>query len=184
MTLLFLSRIEKTKGVFELIEAYARLCRRYPGLRLVMAGEGPARPGLQQRAAQLGLDGVSFPGYIRNAAKAQALVDADLFVLPTYYGEGCPVALLEAMGAGLPCVTNAVGGIPDVFNDGTNGVLLNEVTVDSIADALEELLSDPDRRQEIAKHNRVEAWSRYEARVVIPRIESRLREVANLDRVS
>lgn len=181
ITLLFLSRMEPAKGGTELIEAFARVKSKYPDARLIMAGDGPARKALEARVMQLGVPDVSFPGYLRGSDKAQALLDADIFVFPTYYGEGCPVSLLEAMAAGLPCITNSVGGIPDIFRDGANGVLLDGVSVDAVANALERLLGDPDQCARIAEHNRKEAWEKYEASVVTRRIESLYQKVARLD---
>lgn len=183
LTVLFLSRMEPAKGGAEVIEAFARLKQTHPDLRLVMAGDGPARSALEARVAALAVGDVSFPGYLRGAEKAQALLDADVFAFPTYYGEGCPVSLLEAMAAGLPCITNSVGGIPDIFRDGANGVLLDGVSIDSVTAALEELLRDPARRAAIAEQNRKEAWEKYEAGVVTRRIEALYRAVAKFDAV-
>lgn len=180
ITILFLSRMEPQKGAGELVEAFCRVKKDYPAARLIMAGDGPAKNALEARVREFGLPDISFPGYLRGAEKAQALVDADVFVLPSY-AEGCPVSLLEAMAAGLPCITNSVGGIPDVFQDGANGVLLNGVSVDAVANALKRLLSDPDQCARIAEHNRKEAWEKYEAPVVTRRIESLYQEVAKLD---
>jgi glycosyltransferase involved in cell wall biosynthesis len=180
ITLLFLSRMVPEKGVFELVEAFARVKSKYPAARLVMAGDGPARNALVARVMALSVSDVSFPGYLRGADTAQALLDADVFVLPSYT-EGCPVSLLEAMAAGLPCITNSVGGIPDIFQDGANGVLLDGVSVDTVTYALVRLLGDPEQLARIAEHNRKEAWEKYEASVVTRRIESLYQKVASLD---
>lgn len=178
--LLFLSRMEEAKGVFELVDAFARVKKRFPGTTLVMAGDGPARKALEMRVDELRLSGVSFPGYLRGTDKAQALADADLYVLPSH-AEGCPVSLLEAMAAGIPCITNSVGGIPDIFRDGVNGVLLNGVSADLVAEAMARLLGDSAGRALIGQYNRDEAWQKYEASAVTRRIESLYLEVAKLD---
>lgn len=180
ITVLFLSRMEPAKGGVELIEAFAQLKGKYPDTRLIMAGDGSVRKVLEARVRELGVADVSFTGYLRGKAKAQTIIDADVFILPSY-SEGCPVSLLEAMAAGLPCITNSVGGIPDIFRDGLNGVLLDGVSVDSVTRALDDLLSDPARRAAIAERNRKEAWERYEAGVVTRRIEAIYRSVAELD---
>lgn len=180
ITLLFLSRMEPAKGGVELIEAFARLKGKYPDARLIMAGEGSVRKMLEARVRGLGIADVSFTGYLRGTDKAQTIIDADVFILPSY-SEGCPVSLLEAMAAGLPCITNSVGGIPDIFRDGLNGVLLDGVSVDSVTRALDDLLGDPARRAAIGECNRKEAWERYEAGVVTQRIEAIYRSVAELD---
>ncbi len=180
ITLLFLSRMVPEKGVFELVEAFARVKSKYPAARLIMAGDGPARKALEAHVMTLSVSDVSFPGYLKGADTAQALLDADVFVLPSYT-EGCPVSLLEAMAAGLPCITNSVGGIPDIFQDGANGVLLDGVSVDTVTNALERLLGDPEQFARIAEHNRKEAWEKFEASVVTRRIESLYQKVARLD---
>jgi glycosyltransferase involved in cell wall biosynthesis len=182
-TLLFLSRMEPTKGIFEIVDAYARLKERFPATRLVMAGDGPARKDLEKLVVQLGVRDVSFPGYLRGRDKAQTLVNADLFIFPTYYGEGCPISLLEAMASGLPCITNAIGGIPEIFQDGLNGILLNGVTTIAVEEALEKLLGDPGKCALMAENNRVAAWGKYEASIVTKRIQLLYHEVAKFDAI-
>ena len=165
--LVFMSRFVAEKGIHELLQAFVRLAEEFPGLRLVLLGDGPERPALEARAQEAGLaERVDFAGYVRGHEKAQALVDADIFVFPTYYGEGCPVVLLEAMAAGLPVITHGAGGIPDVFEDGRNGILLSTVTGESVADAVRRMLTAPEVRSAIGAHNQREAWARYEAGVV------------------
>lgn len=180
MSVLFLSRMVPSKGIFELVEAFAQVKRKHPTARLIMAGDGPARKALEARVMELGVSDISFPGYLRGGDIAQALLDADIYILPSHT-EGCPVSLLEAMAAGLPCITNSVGGIPDIFRDGANGVLLDGVSVDTVTNALERLLGDPAQCARIAEHNRKEAWEKYEASVVTRRIESLYQKVARLD---
>ena len=171
VTLLFMSRMEAEKGVFELLEAFVHIKERDPAVRLVMVGDGPARPGLEDFVTRHKLSDVIFTGYLRGSDKARTLLEADLFILPTY-SEGCPVSLLEAMAAGLPCITNAVGGIPDIFRDGRNGILLNGVSVPSLTQAIELMLSDSALREQVGQHNRRQAWENYEANVVTRRIEA------------
>lgn len=99
------------------------------------------------------------------------MLGAALFVFPTYYGEGCPVSLLEAMAAGLPVVTASAGGIADVFEDGVNGILLGEVNAAQVESAIERMLADPGRLEQIGGRNREVAQQRYEAAVFAGRIE-------------
>jgi glycosyltransferase involved in cell wall biosynthesis len=148
---------------------------------LILAGDGPAKAAVEARAAELGVADVSFPGYVQGPDKAQELLDADLYVLATYHGEGCPVSLLEAMAAGVPCITSTIGGIPDVFQDGVNGLMLETVTVASVEEALDKLLGDPEKRSLIGAGNRVEAWEKYESHNATPRIESLYERVAESD---
>ncbi len=170
--LLFMSRFVREKGIYELLDAYAAVAARHPDAHLILLGDGPEREGMERRVADLKLcERVTFAGYKRKAEKAQLLLDSDLFIFPTYYGEGCPVALLEAMAAGLPVITHGAGGIPDLFKDGENGILLREVTPSLIEQAVNRLLMDADLRNEIGDRNRQYAWEQFEARVVTLAIE-------------
>jgi len=177
--LAFMSRFVAAKGIHEVVNAMAALAHEHPGLRLLLLGDGPERLALEDRVASLDLgDRVEFAGYLRGQEKAQALVDSDIFVFPTYYGEGCPVVLLEAMAAGLPVITHGVGGIPDIFEDPRNGILLQRVDDASVVDALRELLSDPQRTAAIGDHNREHAWTHYESAMVSRRMLATYRELS------
>jgi glycosyltransferase involved in cell wall biosynthesis len=161
---LFLSRFVREKGGYELLEGFAQVAQTYPEVQLICAGDGPEAAGMRAWVERHALSGrVSFPGFVRGREKAQLLADADIFAFPTYYGEGCPVSLLEAMAAGCAVITGDAGGIPDIFEDGVNGVMLSRPTGDKVAAALRSLLSDPERRRAIGDHNREVAGMRYEA---------------------
>jgi len=169
--ILYLSRFVREKGIYELIEAFAELAPRYPDLTLVLAGDGAETNGLKQAAAALGVQArVTFPGYLRGLDKARALTQARIFVLATNYPEGLPNALLEAMAAGQALITTRIGGIPEVVDDPDNGVLLEEVTAQSIGAALERILADDGYWHAVRANNMKKAWSQYEADVVTRRI--------------
>jgi len=177
--LLFLSRFEKEKGVYELLEAFNSVLQKENNVRLYLAGDGPEMRCMRAWVKTHKLDEkVIFTGYLREGDKVQALIDADMFVFPTYYGEGCPVSLLEAMAAGLPIITAPAGGIPDIFKDGTNGFLLQNVTSAAIASAVMKLLHDSALREKFGEHNRNEAWEKYEAKIVTRKFEEFYLELA------
>ena len=86
-----------------------------------------------------------FPGYVGGMEKAKLLHGSTVFALPTYSAdEGMPIALLEAMGAGKPLLTAKAGAIQHIVSDPENGVILEEVSADTIEKGLRRLLSDPD----------------------------------------
>jgi glycosyltransferase involved in cell wall biosynthesis len=170
--LLFLSRLIREKGVHELLSAFLLLVERVPALELVIAGDGPEYSPIRQRILQHNIsDKVTLTGYLRGQDKAKALLDADLFVLPTSYGEGCPVSLLEAMAAGLAIITTPVGGILDFFVDGENGIVISSVSASDIACAVEELVTDNARMARIRARNKQQAWERFEAATVTLKVE-------------
>jgi glycosyltransferase involved in cell wall biosynthesis len=176
--LVFISRLVAGKGMWELLDAYAILKPQYPNLTLWFVGDGDEREAIVQAVTERSIPGVTVTGFVSTATKAQILLNGDLFVFPTTYGEGCPASLLEAMAAGLPCITTEVGGIPDIFIDKINGVLLNKVTVQVIADAIVSLLSDVDALKATADRNRTAAWNNFESHVVSDRIASEYRAIA------
>ena len=168
--LVFISRLVAGKGMWELLNAYEFLKPDYPDLTLWFVGDGEEREAIVQSVVKRSIPDVTVTGYVSTATKAQILLDGDLFVFPTSYGEGCPASLLEAMAAGLPCITTAVGGIPDIFENNMNGILLANVTSQTVADAIARLLSDTDTLKVIAGHNRAQAWDKYESHQVSERI--------------
>jgi glycosyltransferase involved in cell wall biosynthesis len=165
LQLLFMSRLVPGKGAKETVDAFCIVAESVPGLHLVCAGNGPDSEQLQHRVKERGLaNRVSFPGFVRGPDKAQLLLDSDLFIFPSRLAEGCPVALLEAMGAGLPVVTADTGGIGDVFRDGVNGVLLGALPdAQAIADAIAGMIGDVATLRRIGRHNAAEAHARFEA---------------------
>jgi glycosyltransferase involved in cell wall biosynthesis len=162
--LLFLSRLTREKGPFETLDALRLVRERYPDVELVMAGDGPDKEALQAHARTLGLASVvRFPGYVRGDAKAELLMASDIFLLPTSYGEGLPISILEAMAAGMVVVATRAGGIGELLVDGKHGVLLQSNEPSEICAAVEGLLADRERLRRVGLDNKSFAWSRFEA---------------------
>ena len=131
-------RLQDVKDQATLIEAFALLCASRPEqraqLRLAIVGDGPLRERLAQKARDAGVaDLVWFPG-ARNDIP-ELMRSFDLFALSSI-AEGTPVTLLEAMACGLPVVATAVGGIPEVVQDGVNGALVPAGNPQALAEAL------------------------------------------------
>jgi L-malate glycosyltransferase len=130
------------KGHYELLEAARRLKSPYPTARFVFVGDGPERLGLEESTRAFGLqDSVIFLG--RRADIPELLACCDIFVLPSH-AEGLPNSLLEAMATGLPVVATTVGGVPEVIEDGVNGLLVPPRDPASLADAIQRILRDPE----------------------------------------
>jgi glycosyltransferase involved in cell wall biosynthesis len=175
---LFLSNMLKEKGPLVLLEALAMVADR--GVRFQAQFAGAWRPpiseaGFATRVQALGLeDRVTLLGPVYGEAKARLFADADLFVLPTYYGhEALPLVVIEAMMHGLAVITTKVGALPGVVADQTSGELIEPADVSQLAAALEKLLIDPGLR---ARYGRA-ARQKYEADLTARRFEERLREV-------
>jgi len=167
---LYLGRIEAAKGIPELLEAIAGLRAAFPGLELVCAGAGSIDAAATQ-AARLGIeDAVRFPGWIGPGEKRAWLQRAQLLVLPSH-AEGLPMAVLEAMAAGLPVVASSVGGIPDVVKDGVTGCLVAPGDAVGLQEALGRLLGNPSLRRAMGEAGREVIRARYTPERVLTQLE-------------
>ena len=120
---LFLGRLEQSKGVFELVHAFAAASAALPGARLVLAGEGDAA-ALTELASRLGIAGkLLLPGWVGPEKRAALLASAAMLVLPSHH-EQMPMVLLEAMACATPIIATRVGAIPEMLANGKCGILL------------------------------------------------------------
>jgi glycosyltransferase involved in cell wall biosynthesis len=175
-TILFLGRLEREKGIFELVDSVAKIRAEFPNTKLQFAGCGDV-DGIRDRAKQLGIgENVEFLGWVSGTAKTSALAEAAIFVLPSY-SEGLPIGLLEAMAASLPIVATAVGGIPDLVTDGTSGLLVQPKDPDALAGALLNLLRDPSLRARLGNEARRQIEERYASARVMPQIDALYRRL-------
>lgn len=131
------------KGLEDLVAAMARVAERRPSVRTVLVGDGPLRSALEAHAAQLGIgDRVRFHG--RHAEPRALHAGFDVFVHPSL-AEGLPNAVLEAAASGLPIVATDVGGTREVVVHGRTGLLVPPGSPAALAEAVNELLADPER---------------------------------------
>jgi glycosyltransferase involved in cell wall biosynthesis len=156
------ARLAHQKGLDRLIEAIPPIRVRWPGLRVLIAGEGPRRAALEAQADRLGLTAVvSFLGHLDDVRPVYRQLD--IFVLPSRH-EGWPLALLEAMAMGVPVVATRVAGSTDLVCDGSTGVLVGSERSQDLAEAVIRLLADPTRRASLARE--AGRWVRRECSAV------------------
>jgi glycosyltransferase involved in cell wall biosynthesis len=139
-----------------------RLLReRNLALRLTLIGGGPELPALQQFVFQHGLqDAVTFTSAMSHPQTLANLRRADIFVLASF-AEGIPVALMEAMSLGIPCVSTTIAGIPELIRSGTDGILVPPANPNALADAIEALARDANMRRAIGHSARQRIISQY-----------------------
>lgn len=168
-TVLFLGEVSRRKGVYDLIRAFARVAERLPQVQLVCGGAG-ALGDIRGLAARLQVgDRVECTGWLESGRKSAELAGATIFALPSY-AEGMPMALLEAMGWGLPVVTTPVGGIPQVITHEVNGLLVAPGDIDALAAAIERLMRDPMLRQRLGTAARATVEARFSLESMIERL--------------
>ena len=139
---LAVGRLSREKGHRDLVDAISKLGELNSALRfkLIIVGEGPERDSLERAVREKGLNAsVIFTGHVEDISPYYAIADA--LALPSH-SEGSPNVLLEAMAAGLPVVATAVGGVPEIAINEQNALLVAPGDPDSLARALNRVLSD------------------------------------------
>ncbi|MEO0840521.1 MAG: glycosyltransferase family 4 protein [Cyanobacteria bacterium J06643_5] len=142
----FFGRVGSRKGTFDLIKAFAQIPTASKGkAELIIAGDGDIEEA-RSLARSLDLeDRIKFLGWIDSQTRDNLLANIDVFVLPSY-NEGLPMALLEAMGWGLPVIVTPVGGIPELITSTENGLLINPGDVQKLSEAMHKLITNQSLR--------------------------------------
>jgi glycosyltransferase involved in cell wall biosynthesis len=153
-----IGRLNPEKGQLVFLKAMERTIRHVPDVKALIIGDGQDRSTLERFCRERGLaPRVLFLGFQENIADYYQVLD--LLVQPSF-SEGLPNTVLEAMSFGVPVLATAVGGVPEVIQDG-NGVMVPPNDPDSLAERLIELLSDGARRQAIGARGRESLHPRF-----------------------
>ena len=169
--ILFLSRIEKAKGVFEAVRTYSLLKVKYPYLKMRMVGDGSAMQELKQFVSDNNIQDITFTGGLRGQDVIDEYKNADFFFF-TSHGEGMPNAVLEAMAFGLPVVTRAVGGLCDFFEDGKMGKMTDSKEPEDFVSLIEPYLQDKELTKRTSVYNHQYAKEHFLASKVARQIEN------------
>jgi glycosyltransferase involved in cell wall biosynthesis len=171
---LAVGRLAKPKRFDLVLRAFASLAEEVPGAELEIAGDGPLRGDLESLTASLGLEQrVRFLGDRDDVPGL--LSRASAFVLASDY-EGCPLAVIEALAAGVPVAATAVGGVPELVDTGT-GILAPAGDEGALADALRTLLLDPARARALGEAGRRTVAERLSHDVMVSRLLDLYREM-------
>jgi glycosyltransferase involved in cell wall biosynthesis len=178
---LFLAWLQRTKGVLDLVRAIPIILRSVPEATFVIAGRGlhggESPESIMELARSLRVaHALRCPGWVSGAMKESFLRESDVFVLPSYF-EALPVALLEAMARGVPVIATRVGGIPDVIEDGVNGLLVDPGQPEALARAIIAMLTDDALRTRLREAARTHVRKRYSTEAVIEDLAALYREL-------
>lgn len=152
---LYVGRLTELKGVEHLLEAFDRVRRTLPEVELHLVGDGPLRPRLEASARRRGLAGaVKFPGFLAPERLPAIYAEADVFVFPTL-GDTFGTVLVEAAASALPLVASPYAGAADDYvRPGENGMIVDPLDVEALAESIREILADPARRATMARASR------------------------------
>jgi len=179
VTILFLSNLIESKGVYVLLEACKLLIDKQNIFVCYFAGSigNVNEKDFYFKVRQLGLENkVKYIGELYGNEKEQELENADIFVHPTF-NDCFPLVLLEAMQKSLPIVSTYEGGIPQIVENGISGFLVPQHNIESLADKLELLISNPSLRIKMGKAGRL----KYEQEFTINVFETKIVDI--LDKI-
>lgn len=159
--LVFVGRLAPVKAQHMLIEAVALLRDRGRNVRLTLVGEGPNRPALEKLIEERGLSAqILLSGACNHDKVADFYRNSDAFILASF-AEGVPVVLMEAMAMELPCVATWVMGIPELIDNGIDGLLVPPADQVALAAAVERLMEDPELTRRVGAAGRAKILSSY-----------------------
>jgi glycosyltransferase involved in cell wall biosynthesis len=175
-TLLFLGAFGKRKGVFDLLAAMDSVRMSRPDAMLELGGDQEVK-AVRDIISERGLSAnVRVLGWVRGDDKIAAFGRAHILVLPSYQ-EGLPISVLEALAAGLPIVTTPVGGIPELIDEGVNGLLVEPGDTEALAGAIVMLLGDTGLMSSMSGANLKLVREGYDAPTIARRLVSWYHEI-------
>ena len=161
LQLVMVGRLVPTKGPLLLLQAIEQLRSQGIVLTLTLIGDGPERADLENFIRQHDLTGVvTLTGALNHDETLKHVAGADLFVLASF-AEGIPVALMEAMALGVPCVSTYIAGIPELIDHDHDGILVPAGSVDELTKAILRLARDPALRRRFAEAARAHVLRDY-----------------------
>jgi glycosyltransferase involved in cell wall biosynthesis len=159
--ILYVGQLIKRKGLHYLIDAFARLKQEDNTIGLAIVGYGPQEEELRQYCLDHNIQDVYFSGYTDPFDLPQIYATADLFVLPSTE-EVWGLVLNEAMACGLPVIsTNVTGASIDLIQNGVNGYIVEAGNTAQLYEAMQKIMSDPERRQIMGEKSREIILSRF-----------------------
>lgn len=170
--ILFLSRIEKAKGIYEAVRVYEILKKRFPQLAMSIVGDGSELQSVKEYVTKNKVNDVHFTGNLSGKALINEFVKGDLYLFPSSYGEGMPTSVLEAMAFGLPVFTRRVGGLNDFFEDGKMGYITDSLNPIDFANAMMHYIENPELTKQVMHYNAQYARTHFMASNVAKQIET------------
>jgi phosphatidyl-myo-inositol alpha-mannosyltransferase len=178
LNLLFVGRLEKRKGLGDLLRAYRSMTSRLPNIRLIVVGDGPLHGRVESYVTRHRLPNVILAGYVPESVKPRYYNSADIFCAPATGSESFGIVLLEALASGLPVVATEVPGYMSVLEPGKDSITVPPKNWRELAASLVILARDVDLRRRLAAYAQEKArryaWETVASEVVEVYNEARM----------
>ena len=152
VNILFVGRLEKRKGIGDLLRAYRAMTERVPNVRLIIVGDGPLHGRVESYVSRHRLANVILAGYVPNSVKPRYYNSADIFCAPATGAESFGIVLLEALASGLPVVATEVPGYMSVLEPGRDSITVPAKNWRELAASLVILARDADLRRRLSEY--------------------------------
>jgi glycosyltransferase involved in cell wall biosynthesis len=146
--LLFAADLNEHKGAVILLNAWSKICKKYPDVTLFIAGEGAAKEFIEQYAKTSGIgQQVAFTGWLSQNELHEYLSADCIFVMPSMLGEAFGLVAAEASMAGAAVIVSRIGALPEIVEDRVSGLVVTPGDTNSLVQAIEELINDEELRR-------------------------------------
>lgn len=152
--ILFLSRVEKSKGIYLAIDAFRNIASKHKDIVFNIVGNGSELEKVKLYISENQIQNVKILGFKDKEDKYKVLAENDVMLFPSYYREGLPICILEAIAAGQLILTRPLGGLIDLYEECPFGEMTGSQDPEVFADAFEKYFNNPSLTAEIRKNNR------------------------------
>lgn len=168
LKILFMGRLGKRKGVYDIIDAAKQL--KTDNVLINLYGDGNLAE-FQQLVAENNLQSkVKIMGWVSGEEKEKIIQNSDIYILPSY-NEGLPMSILEAMAYGLPIISTPVGGTPEAVEDGVNGFLILPGDTKALAEKIEILANNEPLMEKMGQESYRIAQEKFDIKIIIKQLE-------------
>ena len=174
VNVLFMGRLGKRKGTYDIIEAAKYL--KTSDVEIHLYGDGDVEEFENIIADNNLQEKVKINGWISGDKKAEVFQSADIYILPSY-NEGLPISILEAMALGLPIISTPVGGIPEAVKDGINGFLVQVGDYKALAEKIDLLAGEKSLREQMGIQSHKIAKEKFDIEIIMKQLQNLYAEI-------
>jgi len=170
--ILFLGSIIERKGIDIILPALKLIKENGFDFQFILAGAGSEQEKYVSRCKEFLGSSFDFKGVVKGSDKSELIKQCDIFLLPSLYGEGLPMSLLECMSFELVCIVSDDGSMKDIIKSGENGIIVEKASISSLTEAIMYVLIDKEAREKIGKNGRKYIFENHDPQAYIRKLNS------------